>query len=128
MRTFEPLKLPSYTHPEIESGGVLKSESEGVHVSGSTFSTPHILLISRSSSRGGTLLGPEISQRTCASGERGTGKNEVKAHIVQIVDQRSQVFAPQTSDSTSVFLPAEEIDELVEETRRSSVEIIDFFL
>ena len=74
MRTFEPLKVPSYTHP--------RSESESVYVFGSTFLIPQILLSSSSGSRSGTLLISERSQRTCASGERGTGENEVKAHIV----------------------------------------------
>ena len=117
MRTFEPLKVPSYTHP--------KSESESVHVFGSTFLTPHSLLSSSSGSRGGALLGLKRSQRACASGERGTGKNKVKAHIAQIVDQPSQIFALQTWDSILVFVPTEEVDEPVMETRRGFVEITE---
>ena len=53
IRTFDPLNMPSYTHP--------KSESESVHVVGSTFLTPHILLSSSSGSRNGTMLGLVIS-------------------------------------------------------------------
>ena len=68
----------------------------------------------------------ERSQRTCASGECGTGKTEVKAHIVQIVDQPSQIFALQIWSSIFVFVSAEEADELVVEMRRSSVEIAEF--
>ena len=118
MRTFEPLNVPSYTHP--------RSESESVHVFGSTFLAPHSLVSSSSGSRSGTLLGSERSQRTCASGERGTWKTEVKTHVVQIVDQPSQIFALQTWDSILIFVPAEEVDKLVAETRRISVEIAEF--
>ena len=118
MRTLEPLKVPSYTHP--------RSDSESVHVFGSTHLTPQILLSSSSGSRSGTLLGSERSRRTCVSGERGTGKNEVKACIVQIVDQPSQIFALQTWSSILVFVSAEEVDELVVKMRRSSVEIAEF--
>ena len=42
MRTFEPLKDPSYTHP--------RRDSESVHDFGSTSLTPHILLSSCSDS------------------------------------------------------------------------------
>ena len=115
---FEPLKVPSYTHP--------KSESESVHVLGSMFLVPHILPSSSSGSRSGTLLGSGVSRRTCASGERGTEKTEAKAHIIQIVDKPSQTLASQTWDGILVFVPAEEVDELVVETRRTSVEIAEF--
>ena len=118
MRTFEPLKVPSYTHP--------RSESDNSHVSGSTLLTPQILLSSSSGSRSGTLVRSERSERACASGERGTEKNEVKAHVVQVVDQPSQILALQTWSSIFVFVPAEEVDELVVELRRSSVEIAEF--
>ena len=97
-----------------------------MHVFGSTFLTPQILLSSSSGSRSGTLLGLERLRRACASGERGTGKNEVEAYIVQIFDKPSQVLALQTWDSILVFVPAEEVDELFVETRRSSVEIAEF--
>ena len=109
MRTFEPLNVPSYTHP--------RSESESVHVLGSTLWTPHILLSSSSGSRNGSLLGSDISQRTCAGGERGTGGNGVEAHIVQIVDEPSQIPALQTWSSILVFVSAEEVGELVVEIR-----------
>ena len=118
MRTFEPLKVPSYTHP--------RSESESVHVFGSTFLVPHILWSSSSGSRSGTLPGSERSQRTCDGDERGMGKNGAEAHIVQIVDEPSQIFASQTWDSISVFVPAEEVDELAVKMRRSSVQISEF--
>ena len=84
MRTFEPLKDPSYTHP--------RRESEIEHDSGSTFLTPHILLSSSSGSRNWSLLGSEMLERTCASGECGTEGNGVRAHIVQIVDKPNQIL------------------------------------
>ena len=85
MRTFEPLNVPSYTHP--------RRESESEHDFGSTFLTPHIRLSSFSDSKNGTPLGSEALQRTCASGERGTGKNGVRTHIVQEVDEPSRILA-----------------------------------
>ena len=118
MRTFEPLKVPSYTHP--------RSESESVHAFGSTFLTPHILLSSSSSSRHGALLGSDISQRTCAGGEHGMGRNSTEADFVQIVDEPSQILALQTRSCILVFVPTEEVGELVVEIRRSSVEIAEF--
>ena len=74
-------------------------------------------------SRSGTLL---RSERTCASGEHGTGKNDVNTHVVQIVNKPSQVLALQTCCTIFVFIPAEEVDEPVVELRRSSVEIVEF--
>ena len=109
MRTFEPLKVPSYTHP--------RSESESMHMFGSTFLIPQIFLSSSSVSQSGTPLGLEMSWRICANGERGTGRNGMETHIVQIVDQPSQILALQTWDSILVFVPAEEVDELVVEMR-----------
>ena len=117
IRTFEPLNVPSYTHP--------RSESESVHLLGRTFLTPHILLSSSSGSRNGKLLGSEISRRTCASGERGTEKSGARAHVVQIVDEPSQILALQTWSSVLVFVPTEEVGELVVEIRQSSVEITE---
>ena len=116
MRIFEPLKFSSYTHP--------RRESESVHVFRGTFLTPHIPMSSSSrrtqkdmwcqdssGSRSGTLLGSERSWGTCAGGECGMEKNGGEAHIVQIVDESSQILALQTWDSISVFVPAEEADE-----------------
>ena len=118
IRTFEPLKVPSYTHP--------RSESESVHVFGSTFLAPHTLLSSSSGSRSGMPLGLETSQRTCANGERGTGENGGEAHIVQIVDEPNQILASQNWDSIFVFVPAEEVDEPAVKMRRSSIQIAEF--
>ena len=118
IRTFDPLNVPSYTHP--------RSESESLHAFGRTLLTPHILFSSPNSSRNGALLGPEVSQRTCAGGERGTERNGAEAHIVQIVDEPNQILALQTWDSIFVFVPAEEVGELVVEIRRGSVEIAEF--
>ena len=87
--------------------------------------TPHILLSSSSGFRNGSLLGSEISLTTCAGGERGTERNGVEAHIVQIVDEPSQILAFQTCSSILVFVPMEEVGELVVETRRSFVEIAE---
>ena len=109
IRTFEPLNVSSYTHP--------RSEAESVHVFGSTFLTPHIPLSSPSSSRNQTQLGSEISQRICVGGERGTERNGVEAHFIQIVDEPSQVLALQTWNSILAFIPAEEVTELVVEIR-----------
>ena len=41
----------------------------------------------------------------------------MEAHLVQIVDQPSQIFALKTWDSILVLVPTEEVDELVVETR-----------
>ena len=113
MRTFESLKVP-------------RSESESMHVFGSTYLSPQIRLSSSNGSRSEALPRSERSQRTCASGERRTGKTEVKAHIVKIVDEPSQILALQTWDSISVFLSTEDVDELAMKMRRSSVEIPEF--
>ena len=67
--------------------------SESVHALGSTALTPQILFSSSSSSRNGTLLGSEIPQRTCISGECEMVRNGVEAHAVQIVDKPSQILA-----------------------------------
>ena len=74
-------------------------------------------LASSSGSQSGTLLRLERLERTCASGERGMGKNDVNTHVVQIVDKPSQVLALQTCCTIFVFVPAEEVDELVVELR-----------
>ena len=73
------------------------------------------------------MLGSEILQRTCAGagGERGTERNGAETHIVQIVDEPNQIFALQTRSSISIFVPTEEVGELVVEIRRSSVEIVE---
>ena len=68
----------------------------------------------------------EISPRTCASDESGTGRNGAEAHIVQIVDEPNQTLALQTCSSISVFVPTEEVGELVVKMRRSSVKIAEF--
>ena len=117
IRTFDPLNVPSYTHP--------RSESESVHVFGRTLLTPHILRSSSSGSRNGTLLGSEISQRACPGGERRTERNDAETHLIQIVDEPSQVLALQTRSSIFVFVPAEEVSELVVEIKRSSVELAE---
>jgi hypothetical protein len=63
MRTFEPLKVPSYTHP--------RRVSEIVHDSGSTPLTPHTFLSSRSDSRNGALARSDTSRTTYPGDERG---------------------------------------------------------
>ena len=50
----------------------------------------------------------------------------MEAHTVQIVDEPNQTLALQTCSSISVFVPAEEVGELVVKMRRSSVKIAEF--
>ena len=50
----------------------------------------------------------------------------METHIAQIVDKPNQVLALQTWSGILIFVPAEEVDELVVEMRRSSVEIAEF--
>ena len=107
MCTFKPLKVPSYIYP--------RSKSESVHMSRSTFLTPHTLLSSYSSSQSGTLLGLGMSQRTCAGGEHGKERNGVEAHIVQTVDEPSQILILQIWNSILVFVLVEVVGDLVVE-------------
>ena len=88
--------------------------------------TLKILRSSSSGSRNRTPLRSEISQRTCAGGECGTGRNSVEAHIVQIVDKPNQIFALQAWSDISILIPAEKFDELVAKMRQSPFEIAEF--
>ena len=55
IRTFEPSKLPSYTHPEAGERLILRRESESLHDFGSISLTPHISRSSRKYSRNAEL-------------------------------------------------------------------------
>ena len=74
---------------------------------------PHILLSSSNGSGSGTVLGSEIPQRTCGCSEHGTEGNGAETHIIQIVDEPRQIITLQTWNSILVFVPAEEVGELV---------------
>ena len=69
MRTFNPSKVPSYTHPRRDSGTV--------HDSGRTSLTPHIFLRSCSDRRNKTLVRSEMSVRIWNSVELSATKEEV---------------------------------------------------
>ena len=52
-------------------------------------------------------------------------KNGVETHIIQIVDEPGQILALQILSSIPIFVPTEEVGELVVEIRRSSVKIAE---
>ena len=53
------------------------------------------------------------------------GGNLAEAHIVQMVDEPRQSPALLAWNDISIFLPADEVDELVVKMRRCSVEIAE---
>ena len=49
----------------------------------------------------------------------------MEAHAIQVLDKPRQIFALQGRNSTSIPFAAEEIDEVLVELRRSSVEAVE---
>ena len=126
MRTFEPLGIPSHTHPKADGRLVSRTESESIHDFGSTSLAPHIFLRLCSNSWNRSLLGSEIPQRAYASVERGARRSRLRTHTIQILNDPDQITALQSWNNVLILVSAKEVDELLVKLWRCFVEVTKF--
>ena len=53
------------------------------------------------------------------------GKNGLRTHVIQVLDEPYQILALQTCNNVSILVPAKEVAELFVKLGRSSVEVVE---
>ena len=73
-----------------------------------------------------------LQDRKCCRGptptfECGAGSNSLETHIIEILDEPSQIFALKTRNDVSILFPAEKVNKLIVKLRRSFIEVVKWF-